>query len=411
MINSRRTLIGVLRTLLFQGGSQLAILVTAGLLAANLPPELYGQYAFGFQTATLMSTLLCFGASIVFANEWGKYDQTNECQSKVFHVLNGYVLFGMVISSISIPIFFLVSQNLNETLSYSFLYSLLLSQLLFHYYSACGRAPVGNLIQFSRSIFCLLAVYYLIEKYNYKEIMIFVTVLSLVLPLSIYVAGLIKRSSKIRSIEGSLKSNIALQNAVFVFMMSVDIIIVRILLGSNEVAIYSVALFLYNASSFGLYAINANIISKISVGLKKQSKKEFQKFLTYYARVAAILSTFLIIVLVIFADDIMNLIGAYYKFSYNIFLILIIGQLVNVYSGSVALILNLSGQEIFVSKAMAIVVVIRVLLCSILCDWYGLIGIAVGSAVTTISWNLLLLNRVLKVLKINPTPLKLGLKI
>jgi O-antigen/teichoic acid export membrane protein len=70
--------------------------------------------------------------------------------------------------------------------------------------------------------------------------------------------------------------------------------------------------------------------------------------------------------------------------------IVAVGQLFNVFFGSVGYFLSMSGYERETLKGQILAVVINVIMCLSLVPFWGAIGSAIGVAVGLISWNALL---------------------
>jgi O-antigen/teichoic acid export membrane protein len=69
--------------------------------------------------------------------------------------------------------------------------------------------------------------------------------------------------------------------------------------------------------------------------------------------------------------------------------ILLLGQLSNTFSGSLALILQMTGNEKVFRNILTLGLIINVLLNIILIPRIGMIGAAIASAISLIVWNVL----------------------
>ncbi|MCX7847292.1 MAG: polysaccharide biosynthesis C-terminal domain-containing protein, partial [bacterium] len=79
------------------------------------------------------------------------------------------------------------------------------------------------------------------------------------------------------------------------------------------------------------------------------------------------------------------------------------GQVVNACAGSVALLLTTTGHESEALKGVTLGAVINVIGNAILIPRLGITGAAIGTAVSTVVWNVALAVYVYKRLGINPT--------
>ncbi len=82
--------------------------------------------------------------------------------------------------------------------------------------------------------------------------------------------------------------------------------------------------------------------------------------------------------------------GPQFSAAYAPLLLLTAGQAVNALMGTVALLLNMTGHQRDVTRAMAIALVVNIVLHSLLLPRYGLEGAAFSSMLMLITWNVLL---------------------
>jgi O-antigen/teichoic acid export membrane protein len=83
--------------------------------------------------------------------------------------------------------------------------------------------------------------------------------------------------------------------------------------------------------------------------------------------------------------------------------ILCIGQIINASTGSVGLILNMTGHEKYNVMSLSLGTGINLLLNLLLVPQFGLIGAAIAAATSMIVWNLCSAWHTVKQVKINPT--------
>lgn len=95
----------------------------------------------------------------------------------------------------------------------------------------------------------------------------------------------------------------------------------------------------------------------------------------------------------------------YSSISYWPIVIIALGQLVNVFFGSVGHFLSMSGYEKDTLKGQVSAVIVNMALCAFLVPLFGAIGAAIGIAVGLFSWNFLLFLMVRRRIGINSTAL------
>jgi len=96
--------------------------------------------------------------------------------------------------------------------------------------------------------------------------------------------------------------------------------------------------------------------------------------------------------------------GEGYEDSYVTMVILLCGQFVNVFAGSVGYLLIVSKNEKYSFIGMGVSVVMNILLNILLIKDYGIEGVAIATAVSMAAWNLIMLYYLRKKTGINPLP-------
>ncbi|MBM7333634.1 polysaccharide biosynthesis C-terminal domain-containing protein [Alloalcanivorax marinus] len=147
-----------------------------------------------------------------------------------------------------------------------------------------------------------------------------------------------------------------------------------------------------------LAIVNLVISPYIVKAFKSGNKKELQKLAKYTARGALFVAAPLAIVLIIFGKEIVTLLfgGEYAGASYWPLAILCVGQVVNVYCGSVGNLLSMSGHERDTLVGQSLSLIVSMLLCVILIPIFGAVGAATGVSIGLITWNILLMFSVSK---------------
>jgi O-antigen/teichoic acid export membrane protein len=82
--------------------------------------------------------------------------------------------------------------------------------------------------------------------------------------------------------------------------------------------------------------------------------------------------------------------GPPYEAAYVPMIILLVGQLVNSAAGSVGALLNMTRYEMETAKGMAVAAGVNVVLNFALIPVWGTIGAALATAVSLVTWNVLL---------------------
>ena len=156
---------------------------------------------------------------------------------------------------------------------------------------------------------------------------------------------------------------------------------------SSDVGIFGVASRMALLISFILVAVNSISAPKFSA-LYHQGRVEE---LAYVARKTSFLLTLIavpvFIVYVFFADFLMAIFGSEFVAGSNILIILSLGQVFNVLTGSVGYLLTMTGNEAVMRNNLIFCAVINLILCLTLIPVYGVTGAAVAVTFTVIMQN------------------------
>jgi O-antigen/teichoic acid export membrane protein len=147
----------------------------------------------------------------------------------------------------------------------------------------------------------------------------------------------------------------------------------------------------------GLTAINAVIMPDIARSYKESDINVTQSLLKKSVRISVIVSLPIIFILYFFGELlILTLFGREYLESYSILVILCIGQVVNVFMGSVGAVLYMTNNENSALKILLLSLIINILLLVILIPLYGAKGAACGISISMVVWNILMAYNVKK---------------
>lgn len=136
---------------------------------------------------------------------------------------------------------------------------------------------------------------------------------------------------------------------------------------------------------------------------KDNNIQDLQVLAKNIARGALAIALPIVIIFIVFGKYIIETIFGieYVILSYLPLVILSIGQLFNMYCGAVGNLLSMSGNAALTLKGQIIALMISISACFLLVPLYGAIGAAVAVSLGLISWNIILLRAVKKVLNIN----------
>jgi Membrane protein involved in the export of O-antigen and teichoic acid len=187
----------------------------------------------------------------------------------------------------------------------------------------------------------------------------------------------------------------------------ISIFLLGIYQPKHNVGIFNIAFRISEVISFSLVIVNF-VLSPLIANLYANGKmKKLQNIITRSARVTAFIGLLLTIGIVLFRKQILLLFGTDFLMGQESLVILCFGQLINIFCGSVGLLLLLTGNQRFSIYSLAGGTIINIILNVVLIPIYGINGAAIASSLGLIVWNLMMYFFVRKRLGIYPTAFEL----
>lgn len=425
LFNSRiaiASLAGVVQQCLFAGLS----LIHVAILARVLEPSGFGIYTIAASIVALLAVPCSFGLSSLVTRETAKARQENRWDQiegvynwAVKTVFYFSIVLGLVVC---LAAFGLYSQKPILSVSLVFAANLLLLTPLVKLNGArligLGHTAIGQFpekVVRPACVVCLIGIAYLcIPNALTSPVAIFLDLLSYLLALfagAYFLRRYHGEKSQIKkTIEVSLLQRqwfrdvvpFALTSGMFVINRYTDVLMLGYLTDSADVGTYGVATQISLLIAFGLNAVNTasgpKIVSLYQTGrilqlqnlVSKASKAAFS-----FAVTAAILYVFLGRPLITLFFSV-SYIGAYFPA-----MVLIAGQVVNAFSGSGALVLNMTNRQRLVTIGVSISSIANLLLNAILIPRFGMMGAALATSSSMILWNVILVAQVQRQLGFN----------
>lgn len=192
---------------------------------------------------------------------------------------------------------------------------------------------------------------------------------------------------------------------VSTFNTQVGVVFLGILSTDDQVAAMRVAERAGQFVVLSLTLVNMVIAPYIVKAFRDGDKLKLQNLAKKSARGSFLLSAPIALVLILGGESLIRLVFGedYGSISYFPLVIIVVGQLVNVFFGSVGHFLSMSGNEKFTLSGQVVAVLSNILLCFILIPSFGAVGAALAVAISIGIWNVLLAYFVLIKLKIRPT--------
>jgi O-antigen/teichoic acid export membrane protein len=171
----------------------------------------------------------------------------------------------------------------------------------------------------------------------------------------------------------------------------VDIVMLGMFSENSNVAIYAAVSRIADVIVFGLVASNAIVAPMIARMYASGEHQELQKIVAYAAYGIALFTIPVALLIILFGAQILGFFGADFVDGHKALIILACGQIVNALAGPVGYLMMMTGHQLHAAKIVAASAIINVILNAILIPFYGLVGAATATAISTIFWNLLML--------------------
>jgi O-antigen/teichoic acid export membrane protein len=173
--------------------------------------------------------------------------------------------------------------------------------------------------------------------------------------------------------------------------------------GAEEVALYVVASRGADLLIFALGVVNLSTGPNFARLHAQGNLPKLQQLVTQSARAIFFLTLPLALGLIAFGHWFLLLFGPEFTQSYPVLVTLSIGQIINAFTGSVALLLSMTGHERDTLIGRSIGAALNIIFNACLVPHWGAEGAAISTAISTAIWNIILLFAVYKRLGINAT--------
>ena len=319
------------------------------------------------------------------------------------------IIFTLSLIILGFFMFFFNESIINDIFKNRESYSLILKTILTLVFFAVTMLNIDTiralkktiLSEMYRSIFRYLPVFIfaiILLKTNNEELLVEVYLLGfLLLSLfsSIRVYMLFKKIDKPNDKSESFtiteifktSSPMALSAIAYFIMQSIDIIILSIYEGFDQIAYYSVSVKLAMLTTLALMSVNIVIAPRIAEIYENQKMQKLQMLIKHSTRIIFLISICVLSVLFFFSEEILGLFGQGYVIANNALLFLLAAQFFNALSGPGAIYLNMTGRQKTLNKILVSALIINISLNFYLIPTQGINGAAIATLVSLIIWN------------------------
>ncbi|MCT8339359.1 flippase [Flavobacteriaceae bacterium TK19130] len=175
----------------------------------------------------------------------------------------------------------------------------------------------------------------------------------------------------------------------FFLLQSIDLLLIGKFMELKYVAFYAVALKIAMIISILLASVNAVFAPKISELYASKKVEELSLQIKKVTRMTVVFTAPLIVLVVLFSRTVLSFFGEGYTVAKTALLILLAGQTVNVLCGSMGTYMDMTGYQNVFQKILLLALGVNIALNWFMIPIYGLVGAAIATAVSTITWNIL----------------------
>ena len=179
----------------------------------------------------------------------------------------------------------------------------------------------------------------------------------------------------------------ALSAIAYFIMQSIDIIILSIYEGFDQIAYYSVSVKLAMVTTLALMSVNIVIAPRIAEIFEKKELKSLQQLIKHSTRIIFSISICILSILFFFSEEILKIFGEGYVVAKNSLIFLLVAQFFNALSGPGAIYLNMTGRQKTLNKILILGLFINITLNFYLIPTHGINGAAIATLVSLIIWN------------------------
>ncbi len=394
-----------------------------------MDPINFGYYYF---ITTLIATLVIFtkyGFDLLLIRFIPKYLATNNLDE-----LKGVLIYTKIKSirnaifiTVIFVLFVIVIDKINPIINmpFYFLGILLLPLLTFLQINQAKLNGFGKIAhsqlpeRIILPIFIIISVFFFTEVFAQKletKNILYIHLLALAITFlvsKLFLNSTLKKFSKITTsmIHINEWKSASLQLIIIttgsMILANIDVLMIGIILDKELSGIYGIAARISIIISFGLFAVNTVIAPKISTLFTEKKIKNLKLLLFRTSRLNLFMSSLLLLIIILFRNEILNIFGIEYTRGGVALIILCIGQFINITTGSVGALMTMIGLESILAKIIVLSIILNIILNIILIQYLDIEGAAIATAITVAISNLLMLYFSHKETGINASPVRI----
>lgn len=179
-----------------------------------------------------------------------------------------------------------------------------------------------------------------------------------------------------------------LSGAIIVFLGWADTFVLGVYETNEVIGVYNVALKIATLTSFSLQAINSILAPNIAKYFNNNQLEDTKRLIKFATNTNFYVTLIVVVFIILFHNTILGFFGKEFLSGVWILMILCLGQLVNSLSGSVGLIMQMTGLQKIYQNIVLVALIINIILNFVLTPIYGGIGAAIATVVSIAFWNI-----------------------
>lgn len=179
-----------------------------------------------------------------------------------------------------------------------------------------------------------------------------------------------------------------LSSSILIFLGWMDTFIMGIYKTDAEVGVYNVCIKIATLTTFTLLAINSILAPKIAKYYSERNSKKYKELIQFSTKLNFIISSIIIGIILLFNKFLLGVFGDEFTNATMILVVLCCGQMINSFSGSVGIILQMIGKQKVYQYFVLLALALNLFLTLALTPKYGGIGAAFSTVVSMAFWNL-----------------------
>ncbi|REG89318.1 MATE family efflux transporter [Winogradskyella sediminis] len=380
------------------------------LITNNFQEDLVGKYNYLNSILVVLGSISLLGMNSSFLQFSGMLDAQNEFQ-EVVNIYKKKIKILIISCAVLISIYLLIKPliseylkeiQINVILEKAFIGLFFYAISLLNYEVVRGLKKLiqsefyRNILRFGTLFVVVIILIYLDREDLFLDLFIATFILTAIIT-SINVIIILKKITSKKAVGEtrisykkilSVSLPMTISFLALLIMQSIDVIMLKNYYEYHIVAYYGVVMRVSFLISIVLMSINAIISPLISKLFFSEQKRDLIELMNKSIKLNFLLTLPLILLLLIFPKFVLSFFGDNYQDSSNVLIIILLGQIINVFSGSVGVYLNMTGRQLVFQRILLVTLVINVLLNLTLIPVYDMVGAAISTSISLIVWNI-----------------------